>query len=361
MDLISLFLHFKQLKIIFIFNYMQIINSILIFLFATGCYSQDFFPYEKVIENKDKYNYYDISSSQEKDNFILRGTLITPKTDFEKVVVIVPGSGNDTRNSHFVLAEDFLKNNIAVYRYDERGLGKSEGEFSNVRNGITNKSWDLYYIIKNLKEVEILKNKKMVLIGHSEGGMITIGAIEKGIKVDYLLQWASPIVKRGSIFKHQIKTGLNKQERNLQYPDNNTKYTVIDSINKVVEENPKLDNPSLKKAIIKSLKKSGYKEKNYGWFISLPVYMDILRIDSEPIYKNITIPTLYVIGTDDKHVDPIENVALLKSYQNPKIEIKVFDSLNHYLNHDDLKMSSQDMYKINETAANYLINWVINQ
>ena len=38
-----------------------------------------------------------------------------------------------------------------------------------------------------------------VLIGHSEGGMITIGAIEKGIKVDYLLQWASPIVKRGSI------------------------------------------------------------------------------------------------------------------------------------------------------------------
>ncbi|AWK06349.1 hypothetical protein HYN56_19805 [Flavobacterium crocinum] len=336
-------------------------HFIFFFCLSVMSYSQESLQYEKELENQQNYNHYDISAIQENENFILRGSLITPKNSFEKVVVIVPGSGKDTRNNHFILAEGLLKNNLAVFRYDERGLGESEGVFSNVRNGITSKSWDLYFLIKSLKQTAILKNKKIILLGHSEGGMISVGALEKGATVDYLLQWAVPIFPRGAIFKYQIKTGVNKQERNLQYPDENTKYAAIDSIDKIVGQHSSLSNPDLKKIIIKSMKESGFKEKQFGWYISLPVYMDILRIDSRPFYKNISLPMLYVIGSEDRNVDPVGNVELLKSFKNNNIQMKVFDGLNHYLNNQELGVPDQSMYKINDEAEKYIINWILSQ
>lgn len=333
---------------------------IIICIISCNCSAQVSFPYEKELEEKENYRYYDISSYQEKDHFTLRGSLITPLTDFDKVVVIVPGSGKDTRNCHFKLAEEMLKNNIAVFRYDEKGLGKSEGKYG-ARNGITSMSWDLFYLIKTLQQNENLKNKKIGLIGHSEGGMITIGAIEKGVKIDFLLQWATPVQKIGTAFKYQIKTGFNKQEKNLLYSDDETKYLVMDNIDQIIEENSTLDIDELRKIIKISLKKSGFKEKQFGWYISSPSRMDALRTNNESTYKNIDIPMLYIIGDTDKQVDPNANIDLLKSFHNSKIEMKVFDGLNHYLNHDELKTMSQNVYAINKHAEKYMINWILTQ
>ncbi|MBK0369116.1 alpha/beta hydrolase [Flavobacterium agrisoli] len=332
-----------------------------IFFFVVVGYSQESLSYEKELTNKQNYNYIDVSAIHETENFVLRGSLTTPKSNFEKIVVIVPGAGKDTRNCHFVLAEDFLKKNIAVFRYDEKGLGASEGEYSHLKNGIISKAWDLYYLIKRLKEIDIVKGKKIVLLGHSEGGFITIGAIEKGAKVDYLLQWSTPIVSRGSLFKYQIKSGENKQEHNLKYSDDATKYAVIDSINNIVANNSELNNTDLRKVIISSMKKSGFKEKSFRWYITFPNYLELLRSDFQPTYKNRTIPMSYIIGSKDIHVDPIENVELLKSYNKSNIEIKVFEGLNHYLNNEDISVVTQDIYKINEKAEEYIIHWVLKQ
>ncbi len=49
----------------------------------------------------------------------------------------------DSRHSHYLLTQELLKNNIAVFRYDERGVGKSDGKFSTVTYGISKITNDL--------------------------------------------------------------------------------------------------------------------------------------------------------------------------------------------------------------------------
>ena len=321
-------------------------------------YSQDVFNYEKKITDFEKYNFEELDFQQTDENIRLSGTLISPKTEFNKVVIIIPGSGKDTRNSHFVLAEELLKNNIAVFRYDERGVGKSEGEFNTISYGISKKVNDVFSAIDYIKNVSYLKNKKIGLIAHSEGGLASIGSIEKGINVDFLIQWATPVEKHGAFFKYQLKTGINLQAKNLQFSDLETKLKIMDLIHVIIEENKNDTNESLRNKIKFSLNKKGIKKKQYEWYISFPASLDILKKNYEGTYKNLKTPMLYIIGSEDKFVDPTSNINLLKSFGNNNIEIKLFNNLNHYLTHGELKEMNFHLYEMDSLALSEIITWI---
>jgi uncharacterized protein len=331
---------------------------ILFLLLSLNLFSQEIMFYESEISNKENYDFYDYTVLQKKDNMKLAGTLIIPKTNYDKIVFIVPGSGKDTRNSHFILTEFLLKNNIAVFRYDERGMGKSEGIFNNYSYTINEMTEDFQSIFNELKTTEKFINKKIGFIGHSYGGLITIGAIEKGLKCDFLIQWATPVERATESLKYQIKTGLNKQEKNLQYSDNETKFKVMDSISKIIDRNPTLDEMALKKVIYNTMKKYGYKKNDFGWYITFSSYLELLKKNFIPVYENITIPTIYLIGDNDIFVDPIANTSILKKINNKNIDIKVFESLNHYLTSSKNLELNTSLYEIDDVAKNYILDWI---
>lgn len=334
-------------------------NSFILFLLLSfNLFSQEIMFYEKEISNRENYEFYDYTILQKKDNIKLSGTLITPKTTYDKIVFIVPGSGKDTRNSHFILTEFLLKNNIAVFRYDERGVGKSEGIFNNYSYTINEMTDDFNSIFNELITSERFINKKVGLIGHSYGGIITIGAIEKGLKCDFLIQLATPIERATELFKYQITTGQNKQEKNLQYSDNETKFKVMDSISKIIDRNATLDLMSLRKVIYSTMKKYGYKKKDFAWYITFSSYLELIKKNFIPVYENLTIPTIYIIGDNDIFVNPIANTTLLKKLNNTIIDIKVFESLNHYLTSSKNLELSTSLYEIDEVAKMYLLDWI---
>lgn len=320
--------------------------------------AQEIMYYEKEISKKDNYEFYDYSIIQNKDNIKLFGTLITPKTTYDKIVFIVPGSGKDTRNSHFLLTEYLLENNIAVFRYDERGVGKSEGIYNDYSYTINEMTDDFQSIFNELKTTEKFINKKIGLIGHSYGGLITIGAIEQGLKCDFLIQLSTPVERATELFKYQIKTGLNKQEKNLQYSDNETKFKVMDSISKIIDRNISLDEMSLRKVIYKTMKKYGYKKNDFGWYITFSSYLQLLKKNFIPVYENITIPTMYLIGGNDTFVDPIANLTALKKINNKNIEIKVFESLNHYLTSSKNLEHNTSVYEMDDAAKKHILDWI---
>lgn len=336
---------------------MKKISVILFLLLSLNLFSQEILFYEKEISNKENYEFYDYTFLQKKDNIKLTGTLITPKTNYDKIVFIVPGSGEDTRNSHFILTEFLLKNNIAVFRYDERGVGKSEGVFD-VFYTINDMTNDFQSIFNELVLTEKFVNKKIGLIGHSYGGLTTIGAIQKGLKCDFLIQWATPVERITELFKYQIKTGQNKQEKNLQYNDNETKFKVMDSISKIIDRNPTLDDMSLRKVIYSTMKKYGYKKKDFGWYITFSSYIELIKKNFIPVYENLTIPTIYIIGDNDIFVDPVANTTLLKKINNKNIEIKVFESLNHYLTNSKNLEHNSSKYEMDEVVKTYLLDWI---
>jgi len=105
-------------------------------LLTTLCFGQNVkTPYESFITEKDNYSFSTINfnvpafdTRQKVDSVSFEGSLILPKDGFDQVVIIKPGTGYNTRNTHSPLAEALLDNHIAVFRYDEREMGNSKGE-----------------------------------------------------------------------------------------------------------------------------------------------------------------------------------------------------------------------------------------
>lgn len=329
--------------------------------------SQNIFEYEREISNPENYFHKEFEVINTQDNIKLYGNLISPKNGFEKILVIVPGSGEDTRYSHHKLAEKFLKNNIAVFRYDERGSGKSEGKNSWFNYGIEELKFDLELFIKALKNDDELSEKEFGLLGHSFGGMATIGVVQNGIEVDFLIQWATPTEKYGESMKYQLESGLFDFNSTLKFDEKHKKLEIMDVVSKVVENNITDDDKTLEKKLDKETKKHGYKRKNwirFKYYTGGPT-KDLLRQNYVETYKKITIPVFYIIGSEDKFVSPKNNVDLLNNFKNPNIETKIFEGLNHYLTIGDIdplkKSTTPILYDISNEALEEIIKWTLKK
>ncbi|WP_282081133.1 alpha/beta hydrolase [Aquimarina algiphila] len=344
---------------------IRLYTSILIFSSCVVGKIPDFsnissFDHETVIDKTDEFSTEEIQILNQEENIKLSGTLLSPKSKFKKIVIIVPGSGPDTRNSHYKLTEQFLKNNIAVFRYDDRGVNKSEGQYFEVVYGVNQMLNDVFYIVEHFRKDESLKNKKIGLLGHSLGGMATIGSYNKGAEIDFLIQWATPVQKHGEDFKYQLMSGLNNYHNVLKYDSVEKKLEVMDLIHNLVAKNQEMDNLALSKYIDKEMKKKGYKPRDFGWYHVKPMKKDILKKNYEPVYQNINIPLLYIIGSNDRYVDPINNVKILKNFNNDNISLKVFDKLNHMLRKEVVIKRDKTTYNIEEYPLKYILDWIKN-
>lgn len=347
---------------------MRITLLFIFFILTQIAEAQDklFVPdYESTISNLERFNKIDIKAYNEAEKIYLYGTLLMPKAEFNKVVMIVPGSGEDSRDNHFKLAEELLLNNIAVFRYDDRGVSESEGNFYEVRLTVNEFGEDMAIFFQKLKQLPAIKDKQIGLIGHSMGGMLTIDFLHrKRVNPNFLVQWATPVQSFGEMFKYQLKNDLSGLSDHFLYNNLEDSYQIMDIFNKTFAATKdsttlKQDIKLLKKAQ-KSAKKLGYSPKRYKRFsyATFPSQRAIIKKDFEQMYANVNIPTFYIIGTNDIFVDPVAEVDKLKSLKNKNIEIKVFNGLNHYLTTEPEVKLGKEMYNIDEKASFSIVNWI---
>lgn len=159
------------------------------------------------IDIEQKYNSEDIEFFNDEDYIKLYGTLLSPETTYSKIVIIIPGSGQSTRDSHYLLAKEILKNGMAVFRYDERGVGMSQGKYKFIEE-----NQDLYYAIKKLKSSSIIPNLKIGVVGHSMGGFLALSAYKKGSNLDFLVLLSTPIEKSGKFRERDFKSNDKRTE-----------------------------------------------------------------------------------------------------------------------------------------------------
>lgn len=114
----------------------------------------------------------------------------------------------------WVLADHLSRNRIAVLRYDDRGVGQSEGRFE----GATSYDFanDASAAIDFLSSVNSLSKSKMGIIGHSEGGLIAPVVATQNKQVDFILMLAGPSKSGRFVSENQMKTillsnGLSEQ------------------------------------------------------------------------------------------------------------------------------------------------------
>lgn len=196
---------------------MKKIIFIFIFSLSNILHCQIYSDFGKEVSNNKTYSLHDVNFMNSEDNIKLYGTLIIPKKAYTKVVIIVPGSGPDSRNSHYVLAEELLNNGVAVYRYDERGIGQSEGKYK-----FKEDNTDLFYALENLKKIDTISKKKIGIIGHSMGGYLAINTYLQRKDLDFLLLISTPIERDGKF-------------KNLKFKNNNNEKYTLENIFKNIE------------------------------------------------------------------------------------------------------------------------------
>jgi len=120
----------------------------------------------------------DIAIVNAPGNAVLAGTLTRPQgTGRVPAVILITGSGAQNRDEELfghkpflVLADHLTRSGVAVLRYDDRGVGKSTGNFASATSeDLAGDAWAAWQALSARPEID---RKRIGLLGHSEGGII---------------------------------------------------------------------------------------------------------------------------------------------------------------------------------------------
>jgi alpha-beta hydrolase superfamily lysophospholipase len=123
------------------------------------------------------------------------GTLCIPKKP-QAAVVFVHGSGAQTRN--ILLARRFVKNGIAAFVYDKRGIGKSGGNYQDNFDSLTKSNIELLAKDASSAVEAIIKHKEIRdvpigMVGIRQAGWIIPLAAQNNSKVAFIGLWSGPV------------------------------------------------------------------------------------------------------------------------------------------------------------------------
>ncbi|MGB3775466.1 MAG: alpha/beta fold hydrolase [Leeuwenhoekiella sp.] len=285
------------------------------------------------------------------NNIKLAGTLTLPM-DIKNppVAVLITGSGGQNRDEELgpmnhrpflVLADHLTREGIAVLRFDDRGVGESEG---NQQEGTSaDFATDVEAAVTYLKTRTDVDISKIGLIGHSEGGLIADLVIaNKNNKIAYFVSLAGPAVPGGEIIISQTEkiAQLNGEDAENTSFDKELSSKIFEYIatakdtlgmgakvsnviNSMLKNAPKTIQNKYTPEIIASAKDQFLN----NWMIYF------IQTDPATYIEQIEIPTLVLNGGKDVQVLSSLNLPAyeqaLKKAGNQDYTIKELPELNH--------------------------------
>lgn len=271
-------------------------------------------PYYRPQTPAEPYPYLteEVTFSNTSANIQLAGTLSLPsnKKDFP-IAVMITGSGPQDRDESlayhkpFLVIADFLaKNGIGTLRFDDRGVGESEGNFS------TATSEDFASdVVAALDFLKISGYSTVGTIGHSEGGLIC-AMVGANYPLDFIISLAGTAVDGRAILAKQnfvisVAEGLGVDEAK----ENNRKF--MEMVDIVMSEPDSLKAQLLLETHIDSVYLAESKiiqdfpkwRQNQIDMINNPWMRFFVQYDPCQDWKKVTCPVLALNGTKDLQVD----------------------------------------------------------
>ena len=324
-------------------------------------------------EPKKPFPYYseNVKFTNKKDNLSFGATLTLPKENGKfPAVILISGSGQQNRDSEvlghksFLVISDYLtRNGIAVLRYDDRGVGESEGDPTlSTSADFAN---DARAAIEYLRSRKEINTKNIGIIGHSEGGIIApmIAATDKNIA--FLVLLAGSGVPGDELLvdqNYQVGklSGMSEEALAEAKVTNQTIYDIVKAnadaaelkkamtafFQASVDKIPEASRPS-KEELDKML------QQEYA-AISSPWLRYFLTYNPKPNLKKVKVPVLVLNGEKDIQVSADLNTQAianaLKEGGNKNVKVQIFSGLNHLFQH--CTTCQIDEYsKIEETFA----------
>lgn len=291
----------------------------------------------------------------------LAGTLTMPKEGGPfPAVVLVTGSGPQDRDEtllghkpFLVLADHLTRKGIAVLRFDDRGVGKSKGDFSKANSA--DFATDAFAAMEFLASRKEIDSKRIGLAGHSEGGLIApMVAAEHPEKTAFIVMLAGTGAKGDAIIERQtqaIAKAAGATPEQLAVSARLQKLLMDTARSQPDEDSAKKALAGVAVAFAEKLTESEKKameldggsaetlkvsEEAASTFAS-PWMRFFLNHDPVPVLARVQCPVLALNGSLDLQVLADQNVPLiekaLREAGNNRVTTRIFPGLNHLFQH----------------------------
>lgn len=291
----------------------------------------------------------EVSFENKVEKFNLAGTLTYPKGEGPfPAVILVSGSGPQDRNEEilehkpfWVIADYLTKQGFAVFRYDDRGTEKSNGNFETATS--FELCQDTESALDFLKSNPKINSSKICVAGHSEGAMIAgmLAARRKDIHAIILL--AGPGIQGGELlllqqFLINKANGVPDKSNRAMQRYNRKIYNLV-----IEKESLSEAKPILEKKIRKTFEKTkdsdliGYPTKEALIQESInticnPWMFYFIKYNPKTDLEKVTCHLLALNGSKDLQVPPKENLGAMKQFIPKSDKSQVFKKLPN-LNH----------------------------
>lgn len=301
---------------------------------------------------KEPYPYLseEVQFPNEKQNISLGGTLTLPKGEGPfPAVVLVTGSGAQNRDEEllghkpFLVIADYLtRNGIAVLRYDDRGVGKSTGKFSEATtlDFATDANAAFDFLIKDKR----INANKAGLMGHSEGGTIAPIVASRNKKVKFIVLLAGTGVDGKALMLEQYRLILKASSIpdsiidplvNLNRQAFDAAMTISDNA-KAANKIREITDSTIQKLGEETSKKYNLSKKTAEQLVMQvlnPWMKEFIRLNPADYLGKVNCPILALNGESDLQVPMSQNIPAIQKAvaknKNGKLTVKTFPKLNH--------------------------------
>lgn len=295
----------------------------------------------------------DVKFTNEKAGITLAGTITIPEGNGPfPAVILITGSGSQNRNEEllghkpfWIIADYLSRNGIAVFRYDDRGVGQSQGSPLNATSlDFATDAEAAFLYLRTRKEIN---HDLLGLAGHSEGGLIAPIVAVSDPRIAFIISLAGPGVTGEKILhrqnydisiisgseEKQIKKGISINKKLFailkKEPDNNKAADRMTATYRKLLTKEKTSPEDIDKAIKQF--NASLNPVSYNWFRLF------ISTDPEVFWKKVKCPVLALNGEKDLQVAADINLPAiekaLKSGGNKAVTTIKLKELNHLFQH----------------------------
>lgn len=310
----------------------------------------------------------------------LAGTLTLPTgAGPHPAVVLITGSGPQDRDEavaghrpFLVLADYLTRHGIAVLRCDDRGMGKSGGDFAKaIEPDFVEDARAMVAFLKGRSETDA---KRIGLLGHSEGGLIAPRLAANNADVAFVVMLAGPGLPLGEVLIRQKADFLRqgKMDESLIATNTALEREIFQAMRS--EKDPAAAVATVR-GLIQAKVATLTQEQKLALGVSpaavemtaklmgSPWFRDLMDYDPKPVLQTLTCPVLALNGAQDMQVSSQENLPAIREAlkTNPRARVVELPGLNHLFQACS-SGSPMEYSKIEETmnpaALTLIADWI---
>ncbi len=316
------------------------------------------------------------------------GTLTLPEGEIKAPLLIMSsGSGAQDRDSNIfdfkifqVIAQHLAKNGIPSFRYDDRGVGKSSGNFSEAPLG--DLTSDVEAIITHFQNAEENSFQNFTVLGHSQGGVVAGKvAAENPETVSQLILMGSTAPSLSEILRYQVEFAYSTSpvEKSLIEKEINAREELMQAIVQngdidVAKANYNKSYTDVLNALPEAQRNSipnidamvTRQTEQLASLYSSPQIKSLLFYVPTDDLEKVSAPTLVLFGDKDTQVTISQNQAKIREAleeSGTDYRIKIFEDANHLFQKAETGLASEYPLLQKEFVDGFLehiTSWILN-